>query len=191
MQRCGRSMESIRYIEIGANHPIQTNSTYLLYKIYNASGVLVEAIPRLADNLRKIRPRDTVVNCAITATHAETVTFHVHEKNELSSVNAEHIARFYTHGGKEKIIETITCPNMHINDFMKQYGAGPVDYLSIDIEGLDAEVIAAMDQVFAPTILQCEHSGRTDMLMALMKERGYNLLAITDVNLLFSRAGVI
>jgi hypothetical protein len=55
-RRVGRTMSTIRYIEIGANHPIQTNSTYLLHRLYGASGVLVEPIPSLAETLQKVRP---------------------------------------------------------------------------------------------------------------------------------------
>src|SRR3954465_2657889 len=34
LNRAGRAPETLRYIEIGANHPFQTSSTYLFYKLY-------------------------------------------------------------------------------------------------------------------------------------------------------------
>jgi FkbM family methyltransferase len=190
-QRSGRGMDSVRYIEIGANHPIQTSSTYLLYKVYGASGILVEPIPRLAETLKKIRPNDTIVNCAITTSDAETVTFHIHEKNELSSVSPENIARFANYGGVEKILETITCKNMHINEFLRTYGSGRIDYMSVDIEGLDIDVIMAMDSVFQPTIMQIEHNGRIDLLSGIMRGKGYGLLGMTDVNVIYVRSNLI
>jgi FkbM family methyltransferase len=183
--RHGRKMNSIRYIEIGANHPIQTSGTYLLYKNYGATGVLIEPIPILAEKLKRIRPNDIVISCIITNSNAEKVNLHVHEKSELSSIAADHIARFKQFGGTEKITETIVCKNMHINDFMKRYGSGSVDYLSIDIEGFDMDVLDAMDPSFQPTIIQCEHEGRVEQFSQILSKRGYGLLAMTDVNIIF------
>jgi FkbM family methyltransferase len=191
LRRAGRAMDSIRYIEIGANHPIQTSSTYLLHRVYQASGVLVEPNPVLAERLAKLRPRDTVVECVVTASDAATVDLHIHEKNELSSISADHIARFIDFGGREGITNTIRCRNMHINQFMKTYGTPWVDYLSIDLEGADLEVLAAMDPVFRPTIIQCEHDGRIEQFSDVLRDRGYGLLGITDVNTIFICRGMV
>jgi FkbM family methyltransferase len=187
LTRAGRSMQSLRYIEIGANHPVQTSSTYLLNKLHGATGVLVEANPALAAVLERTRKQDTIVNCAVSASHAPTVTFHIHEKNELSSVSIENISRFTQYGGTEKIAGSIECKNVHINDFMRQYYGAYVDYFMIDIEGLDYDVLNAMDPIFQPTIIQCEHSQNAQRFLPLFAERGYGLLAATDVNLIFLR----
>jgi FkbM family methyltransferase len=191
LTRAGRDMRSLRYIEIGANHPVQTSSTYLLSRLYGATGVLVEANPALAAVLERTRKQDKIVNCAVSASHTPTVTFHIHEKNELSSVSKENISRFVNYGGTEKITDSIECRNIHINDFMRQHYGGYVDYFMIDIEGLDFDVLNAMDPIFQPTIIQCEHSGDFQRFVALLAKRGYGLLAITDVNLLFLRQHIL
>lgn len=189
--RAGRPMSSVRYIEIGANHPIQTSSTYLLYRVHGASGVLVEPIPRLAENLSRLRSRDAIVNCTVSNLHDEFMTLHVHEKNELSSISLQHMDRFVAFGGREGILEAIQCPNLHINAFMKQYGSGPVDFLSIDIEGFDFDVLSEMDVEYQPAIVQCEHEGNADRFAKLLDGRGYGLIAATDVNVIFLRRGLI
>ena len=189
--RAGRSMDSIRYIEIGANHPFQTSSTYLLHKLYGATGVLVEPIPALAETLRKARPRDTVVNCAVSVSTEKSIRLHVHEKNELSSISTDHISYFKNFGGTEKIVETIECENMHINDFMRAHYGAYCDYLSVDVEGLDAALLLEMDRVFQPTLIQCEHEGRANLFLEILKPRGYGLLAQTDVNTIFLKTAVL
>jgi hypothetical protein len=189
-RRSGRDMSSVRYIEIGANHPIQTSATYLLSRLYGATGVLVEPIPALAETLRLVRPNDQIVSAVITATDVPFIQLHVHEKNELSSINIEHIDRFKGFGGREGVIETIQCTNLHINDFMKQYGSGQIDFMSIDVEGLDVELVRLMDPVFQPTLIQCEHEGRFDQFIRVMEEKNYGLLAVTDVNMIFLRRGI-
>ena len=55
-------MESLGYMEIGGNHPVQTSSTYLFYRYHGARGVICEANPRLAMELKINRPGDIVVN---------------------------------------------------------------------------------------------------------------------------------
>jgi len=190
-RRAGRDMKSIRYIEIGANHPIQTSSTYLLNRLYGASGILVEANPRLMEALKKVRQTDIVLNCAITSSQVDRVEIFVHEKNELSSMSAEHISQFQNFGGTNKIIERVSVDAMHINTFLKRYCGDRVDFLSIDVEGFDLELVGAMDSVFQPAIIQCEHEQQFDQFQSVLGQKGYNLAAITDVNVIYVKAGVI
>ena len=58
------------YVEIGANHPIQTSNTYLLYKKYNGHGVLVDADAELIPTLEKVRPRDEVIANLLGSNHS-------------------------------------------------------------------------------------------------------------------------
>jgi FkbM family methyltransferase len=189
-RRAGRDMRSVRYIEIGANHPVQTSATYLLNRVYGASGVLVEANPRLIDSLTKCRPNDIVLNCAITASHMERVDIFVHEKNELSSMSVEHINRFQSFGGAEKIVEKVSIDAMEINTFLKKFFGDRVDFLSIDVEGFDLQLVSAMDPVFQPLIIQCEHEQQFDQFNAVLGKKGYNLCAITDVNVIYTKSGI-
>ncbi|MBY3425254.1 FkbM family methyltransferase [Rhizobium laguerreae] len=184
-------MDTIRYIEIGANHPFQTSSTYLFYKLYGASGVLVEPIPELANTLTLTRPRDTVVNCAVSVSTEKSIRLHVHEKNELSSVSEEHISRFKSHGGVDKIVATIDCQNLHVNEFMSVHYGAYCDYLSVDVEGLDALLLSQMAPVFQPTLIQCEHERRISEFAEILKPRGYALFALTDVNAIFLKTAVL
>lgn len=189
-RRSGRDMKSVRYIEIGANHPVQTSTTYLLNRLYGASGVLVEANPRLIDSLTKYRPNDIILNCAITASHVERVDIFIHEKNELSSMSIEHIDRFRHFGGSEKIVEKVSIEAMEINAFLRKFFGERVDFLSIDVEGFDLALVSAMDPIFQPLIIQCEHGQQFDQFAAVLGKKGYSLCAITDVNVIYTKAGI-
>ena len=180
-----RQMPSVKYIEIGANHPIQTSSTYLFYRCYGASGVLCEANPDLARQLAATRPRDTVVNAAISTSDQPTIALHVHANHELSSLSADYIDGFRRFGGRDRIEAVIECPNLHINQFMRMHGSGPIDYLSVDVEGLDLELLTKMEPAFQPTIIQCEHGGKVHQFAEVLQPRGYALVALTDVNAIF------
>ncbi|HEY1942997.1 MAG TPA: FkbM family methyltransferase [Roseiarcus sp.] len=191
MRRSGRDMRSVRYAEIGANHPVQTSATYLLYRLYGASGILVEANPGLIANLQKQRPNDIVVNCAITAQDAGLVEIFVHEKNELTSMSLDHIANFQALGGTDQVVEKIAVESMGINRFLAKYFGDRLDFMSVDVEGYDLEVIQAMDPVFQPSIIQCEHELKVDAFDAVFNAKGYRLAMLTDVNAIYVRSGII
>jgi Methyltransferase FkbM domain len=185
----GRPMSSLYYIELGGNHPIQTSSTYLFYRLYQARGVICEANPKLALTLLQTRPGDAVVNCAVSGSHDETLLLYVSKAHELSSVNKAHIERFQPGFGElATVAEEISVRNMHINDFLAQYAENPIDYLSVDIEGLDHALLSAMDfERFQPTLIQCEHEDKTNEFADLLGPKGYRLEAMTDVNAIFAR----
>ena len=179
----GRDMSTVRYLEVGGNHPVQTSSTYLLYRAWGGWGYIVEANAGLARRLTSVRPRDVVIHTAVSDKFDDTVSFHVHELDELSSLSAENIVSGVP--GDVSRIETV--PNMHINAFFDAYIDSPLDFMSIDIEGLDLPVLQALDPVHRPTVLQVECVAPA--LLARLKEtlepRGYQLAARTEVNVIF------
>jgi FkbM family methyltransferase len=191
MFRSKRLMTSVVYCEIGANHPIQTSGTYLLSRLHGATGVLVEANPHLIATLREKRPNDKIVNCAITATHRGLVDLFIHAKNELSSLDINHIDRFRNFGGKDGIVESISIEAIDINSFMENLPeAEKIDFLSIDVEGEDFEILKALQPRFCPSLIQCEHNGEIEKFNAMLEGKGYRMLAVTDVNLVFMKSEV-
>ena len=52
------------YLDIGANHPIEINNTYLFY-LNDASGVLIEPDPYYINELKNTRPNDLVLNIGL------------------------------------------------------------------------------------------------------------------------------
>jgi FkbM family methyltransferase len=179
----GRDMSTVRYLEVGGNHPVQTSSTYLLYRAWGGRGYIVEANAGLAERLRSIRPRDVIIQIAVSDKFDETVSFHIHELDELSSLSAEDIVSGVP--GDVSRIETV--PNIHINAFFDAHIDCRLDFMSIDIEGLDLPVLQALAPVHRPTVLQVECVDLA--LLAKLKEtlepRGYQLAAMTEVNVIF------
>ncbi len=170
LSQTGRTMSSVFYLEIGVNHPIQS-STYLFYRRHEASGVLVGTSRLLIDNLRRIRPRDTVLEFTIlaqpTVSYAES--FDAHSPDSEGAI-----------------------PNIHINAFLETYATRSIDFLSIAVEGRNAEILEALDFIrFRPLAIQCElsehlHPGLAARMTALLQAKGYTLAARTDCNLIFT-----
>lgn len=185
----GRQMNSITYLELGACHPIQTSNTFLFSRKYGCKGVLVEANPALVENLRKVRPSDLVIHCAIVSNDASEVEFTVADTVELSSLSPEHIRSF---GTMAKKLSRVRVPAMTVNRLIQHYHLGSPDILSVDLEGLDLEVLSQLDySTYRPAVVICEPSSHfcaetgakmTNLLGAV----GYSLAARTDVNLIFA-----
>jgi hypothetical protein len=187
LQNSHRSMASVRYLEIGGNHPVQTSSTYLLYRAWGAHGHIIEANAGLAQRLRLHRPRDIVVQTAVSDKSDACVSFYVHELDELSTLASDNIRGVEATGLVGDLSRVETVPNLHINAFFDAHINGQLDFMSIDIEGLDLPVLQALDPKHRPTILQveCVDNELLGKLRETLEPRGYQFLAATEVNVIF------
>jgi hypothetical protein len=69
-------INNISYIDIGANDPVHCNNTYLFYN-NNHRGVLVEPDLSFKKNIETLRPRDVVINAAISDKGNQEVDFYI------------------------------------------------------------------------------------------------------------------
>ncbi|WFT96766.1 FkbM family methyltransferase [Bradyrhizobium barranii] len=186
-----RSWESVFYVEIGANLPISTSNTYLMYQ-RSAQGVLVEPNPELGALIRTVRPRDVLVPSVVLPAPQASATLFIGNAHELSSLDEAHIKSFGDFDGVGGVREHIEVTAVGINELLIPY-ANQIDFLSIDCEGLDYDLVEAIDhERIKPAVIQCEPSehfldGNTARIINLMESRAYRLAAITDINVIFER----
>lgn len=178
------------FLEIGGNHPISTSATFLLKQWFGMSGVIVEANPELLDNLRRVRPDDSVVHAAVTAEHATSVKLSVSNMNELSSIDRNFVLNWQDGKIGERFY--IDVPAMRINQLFEQNFPQKLPiYMSIDVEGVDLTLLKDLDfKRFRPTIIQTEPSdhylpNNSQHMLDFMKTVDYELLGKTNVNLIF------
>jgi len=187
-----RKYLNLIFFEIGANHPVATSASFLLKKKYNVHTILVEANPKLIDQLVNFRPDDTVINVAITNKNVDFVEFCISPDNEISSIN-ENFVKTWKDG---TILEKIKVPALNINKLIHMFYIYSVAdiILSIDIEGHDYEVLTDLDfEKIRPFIIIVEPSeefapGTVEKMMTFMESKGYSLYSRTFVNLIFTRS---
>lgn len=180
----------LTYCEIGGNHPIAASATYLLQVEYGMRGVIVEANPALISDLKKVRNNDTIVHAAVSTNDEKFVLLTISNDSELSSLDHAFVENWPGSGGGVK--EQVLVPSKRITQIIEDYfpDTGP-DYLSIDVEGLDFNIIQDLDlSIHRPYIIQMEPSdhhipNNSENMIAHMKRNNYTLLAKTDVNLIF------
>jgi serine/threonine protein phosphatase PrpC len=75
-------------LDIGANHPIKINNTYLFYK-QGSRGVCVEPNPKLCKIIKNKRKKDTVLNIGIGKEEKTNIDFFVMNSDVLSTFSKE------------------------------------------------------------------------------------------------------
>lgn len=192
------SLKDFAYIDIGANHPVSTSNTFLLYSLYGMRGLLVEANPFLCHDLKRVRSEDTVINAAVTIDPRENfINLYISNKNELSSLQKDFIEAWsnINQDNTVKIDTFVQVPTADINDLFEQISI-PVAILSIDVEGMDAEILSDLDMgQHRPLTIVIEPSDfyikdNTYQITEIMKRGGYSLVADTEINLIYKDSNI-
>jgi len=183
------------YLDIGAYEPIRSNNTYLFYR-RGARGVLVEPNVALTSKLQRKRPGDTVLAAGIGIDDTPAADYYVLSDDELNTFDKERAEQLTTET-TIKLIKVVKMPLLNINRVIAEHfgGAAP-DFVSIDIEGLDFEVLNTLDYTrFRPKVICAEtlmpstkHNPKT---IALLTEKGYELRGMTRPNMLFVDKNVL
>lgn len=193
-------VENPIYLDIGANHPHAMNNTFIFYK-RGCSGVNIEPDPSLLAHFKKMRPRDVNINQGVGFGKSETVAdFYMMSSNTLNTFSKEEADRISNSGGAT-IKEVKQISLISINGVFEKYFPGKeVDFLTIDVEGLDVEILSSLDfELYQPKVIcveTAEHSwgGKitkrretTDILL----NNGYSIYADTGINSIFVRSNLI
>lgn len=137
-------MQKIRYIDAGACHPHIASNTMALYR-KGSRGVNIEPQEALKREFEIYRPEDINIFMGIGATSGKKI-FYKASNPYLSTFSVtgkryseEHHNAFYE--DNESMIELIT-----LNEIVDKYFNGDFpELLDIDIEGMDEEVLEAVD----------------------------------------------
>ncbi|SEQ32134.1 methyltransferase, FkbM family [Devosia sp. YR412] len=194
LDEIGVERTSIRYFDIGGNHPSVLSNTFLFYKM-GGSGVVVEPTPREADLLAAARPRDVLVRAGVAFDEQRSATLFQFEPsvyNTFDAAQAEDNFKTITELGypieRRAAISVPLVPVMELAE--QHFGDGPCHFLSIDVEGVDSLILQSIDwSRFRPWFICCE---RPDVaISAKILEAGYSLRCQVPHNAIFARDDVI
>jgi FkbM family methyltransferase len=141
------------YVDVGGGHPVADNVSFWFY-LRGWHGLIVEPQQALADLYAHVRPRDHTVSCL--AGRAEgAAEFHVVEK--LHGFSSTVRAHAEGAAGFGAAFTTVTKPVRTLSALIGEAGLGAIDFLKIDVEGAEAEVLAGMDfQRHRPRVILLE-----------------------------------
>ncbi len=129
------------YVDIGANDPSFCSVTRYFYE-RGWSGINVEPVPSLCEKLRKARPRDLTLNLGLSDREG-SLTFYESPSITGWSTFSPNMAAHYRKQGMSLTEQVI--PVLTLTGLFEKYVDRPVDFLKIDVEGLEAEVVRGID----------------------------------------------
>ena len=162
------------FVEFGATNGVDLSNTHLLETTFQWSGILAEPARCWHDSLRHNRRCHISTDCVWSKSNA-TLVFNEVDTAELSTINnfsssdGHHQAR---NKGKTYDVRTIS-----LIDLLERYAAPTqIDYLSIDTEGSEFEILNSFDfDKYQISVITCEHNfGFTrELIFNLLTSRGY------------------
>lgn len=149
------------YVDIGANHPVVLSATYLLYE-NGWHGLTVEPIPSLWASHRMVRPRDICLNMGVGA-QPEDRPFWETVPDYFSTFSLRAAQDAETRGYCRILRETRVAVATPAEILHHVPPDNTVNYLSIDTEGLDVEILSNWPwETCLPDLISCEASATNE-----------------------------
>lgn len=157
------------FLEFGAYDGVTFSNTFLLERLFNWSGVLLDPIPRHFEEINFNR-NCISIHAAITASKKEFVKILESPASNLSKPMS-----------KRSIADKIhKVPAFTLSEIIDKYfPSKSLDFLSIDVEGEDLEILASIDfGKYEINSICVEHNNRigSDEFLKYMDESGYTLV---------------
>lgn len=142
----------LRYVDVGANEPRHLSITASLYDL-GWRGLLIEADPALAADLRRFRPRDIVIEKAAAAGPGE-LTFYRVPGTGLGTLDAAE-AEVARGRGFEVTSQTVTTESL--DSILSEHAITDIHFMTIDVEGAESIVLSGLSlETHRPWILCIE-----------------------------------
>jgi FkbM family methyltransferase len=129
------------YIDVGANDPEYHSVTKLLYD-RGWSGINIEPMPAMCARLRDARQRDVTLNVGLASREAELTFFETPTIHGWSTFSPA-LAASYRERGIEVTERPVPVTTLAL--VCERWAARPIDFLKIDVEGFEREVLAGGD----------------------------------------------
>ncbi len=143
-----------RYVEVGANHPV-VHSITKTFSDHGWSGLLVEPVPQFAQLLREHRPRDVIVEAAVTEVEGPIELFSIPDTG-LSTLREDFGGRHAEQGWH---VDRIEVAGRRLDSLVAEHGFADVEVhlLVVDVEGAEEGVLRSVDlRSWRPWVLVIE-----------------------------------
>lgn len=177
--------ESGFYLDVGAGHPVADNVSLRSY-LRGWRGVVVEPQTGLHRLYGRVRPRDAALDCLIGRSEGQAAFHEVDRLHGFSTMVEDHArgaasfgAGYATHRREMRTLASICA----------EHAPERIDWLKIDVEGAEAEVLAGNDwtrhrprvvlvEAVAPGTMAPSHEAWEPILL----EAGYGFVFFDGLN---------
>lgn len=179
------------YVDVGAHHPVRFSNTFIFY-LKGWRGINIDAMPGSMEAFNKVRPKD--INLEIPVSDKKQVLeYFIFNEPALNTFSREEAER--KDGlGEYRILGRRKLETLPLSDILYKYVPQNqhIDFMTIDVEGLDFEVLKSNDWTkFKPEIILVEslRSNIVDLLECesylFLQNQGYEVVAKTYNTLFF------
>ncbi len=179
------------YVDVGAHHPFRFSNTYYFY-LRGWTGINIDALPGTKKIFKYFRSKDITIECGVGLKEG-TFTYYAFNEPALNTFSMQQAINQECH--KYKIINKIDIPVLTLKNILDNNLPfhRKIDFMSIDVEGLDYEVICSNDwEKYRPAVIAIEllntsiqHLDAHPTVTILVKN-GYKILAKTHNTFIFS-----
>lgn len=185
-----RQINKPSYIDIGAYHPYKISNTALFYE-KGARGIIIEPNPDGFEKFTKYRPEDTNLNIGIG--NKESVLSYYSLNSPTLNTFSEEEAKRYEEQGAARIEKVIEVEVKTLISIIEKYNNGVFpDFLSLDVEGWDYQILESLKEFSTTPKLVCvETYSYTEGYIYkekfdnLMEELGYVIYGTTTINTIY------
>jgi FkbM family methyltransferase len=175
--KCGQ----LFYVDVGANHPTRISNTYKMYR-EGSKGVVIEPNSELIHLHKLVRPRDIQLPVGCGSSD-KLIQFYSSKTPVLSSFDKNQVADVW---GTEYL------PVFRLDTIFQTLSPGSIDFMSIDVEGMDLEVLKGAVKTLKFTLLVCIEANSDqdeDSIVQFMDANDFKLAKKNQWNLFFLRCG--
>ncbi len=141
------------YVDAGCYHPTHLSNTFLLYK-KNWNGINIDVSELSISLFNFMRSNDLNLNLAISNFEGEVTIYHQKKMSQLTTINKKISTERMQGKIKERKIKSQKLTTVLNNS---KYKNRKIDFLNIDVEGVDLEVLKSLDfKVYKPRVICIE-----------------------------------
>ena len=134
-----------RYLDIGCFHPTRHNNTFLMYK-KGWKGINIDMNPLSIELFDFCRPRDINLNVAISNSNIKKKVYFLGDLNTQNTLDNNQLNFLKKHHNikDHEIIEKKVI-TQNINSIIDRYKFYNIDFMNLDVEGHEIEVLSSID----------------------------------------------
>ena len=155
------------YVDVGAQHPVSNNNTYLLYK-RGWRGINIDLDIENIKLHNLVRQNDLNLCEAISSKSKEIDLFFYHDKSPINTVE-----KIVADSQKAKVKQIKKIKTTTLNKILDANDIKHINYLNIDVEGHEIHVLKGLDLIkYKPDVISIEY---LDLTMKKLEFKNNNI----------------